>query len=319
MIEIEIGDHSIKICWFERMLLVEIVSAICLFMAMAINALVIHYYRSKPLGMQTLMDLLYIDFIIYHGGLQFCSCLYTFFPKPMPILPALIVTRIPHFFILALNIQLSVISIGKFVHVYQQHLILDADLTDKEIINRIRFMLIIMIGVTETIAVYNGHAYREFEYLVGECYNGNCDQGQVAGLFILVAIILKGSLSLAIFRKEMQMRRRINDAAQIENGKINGKRKRSKVMKTFLFIAIILAYGICMILLMTQGKGLMDDQDVVRAIGLVSICIVFPVGIVLMKDNYRNHLLKISLLLLKKVKNLMHFVNRVDEEQRARN
>ena len=275
------------------MSIAEIVSIICLPLALLVNILVIHFYRSKPLGMQTLMDLLYIDFVLYHGGLQFCACVYTFLPRPMEVFPALILTRIPHIFILAMTIQLSVISVGKFVHVYQQHLIVEADLTDKEINNRIRGLNFFIIAVTETVAVCNGHAYREFEYLVGECYQGNCDKGQVAGFFMLIAVALKGILSSLIFVKERNFRRRIGDVHQTETSSEDA-RKRAKVVKTFAAIMIILVYGLCMTLLMTQGEGLMDDRDAVRIIGLVSICVAFPVAVLLMKENYRKHLVKIG-------------------------
>ena len=271
------------------------VASICLTFSQAINIAVVDFYQCKSLGMQTLMDLLYVDFVYYHGMHQLLLCSNTLFlAKPMPTnITTLLVSRLPHFFVLAMCIQMSVIAIGKFIHVYKQHLILEANSTDKEIVNRIRIITIILIVVTESIAVYSGHVYREFEYLTGECYKGRCDQGEVAALYILLALILNGSLSLAICINERKLRRKIIDVNMMGKSPENdSNNKKEKMKKTLLGFLLFSLYGSSMILLMTQGKKVLSEEEIVRSVGLITICVVFPSAAIIIKKKFRVHINK---------------------------
>lgn len=278
------------------MLLEKVVAAVCLLVVSPINAIIVDFYRSKALGMQTLMDSLYLDFIFHHGLSQFLACSFTFLPKPVPTLPALILTRIPHIFALAMFFQLSVVAVGKYVHVYQQHLILAADLTDKEIVNRIRILTFVVVSIAEFVAIYNGHAYAEYEYLTGECYQGICDRGQVAVWFILLAFLLNGGLSLTMFIQERRRQKRIFDQRQQslrqEDSAMERERRRKKMIRTLIAFFFLSVYIFSMILMRTHGKNYVDNEEIIRCFLLITICIIFPSVTLLLKNNYRCHTAK---------------------------
>ena len=293
------------------MLIENIISSVCLAFAVCTNIAVIDFYRSKPLGKQTLMDLLYVDFIFYHGTHQFLLCSYTLFlPRPMATHLALVISRLPHFFVLAMCLQMSIIAIGKFIHFYQQHLILEANLTDNQIVTRIRMTTMVIIGITETVAVYWGHVYREFEYLSdGACYQNRCDKGQVAAVFIILALILNGSLSLSICIKGRKMKGKVLDVSivdqQQQQSYSSSDNNKDKMMKTLLSLFLISLYGSAMILLMTQGKEvLLSEAEVIRSIGLISICIVIPSAVLMAKKKYRVHIAKRFYHLKEKLNNV---------------
>ena len=254
----------------------------CWIVASAVNFLAIDYYRAKPLGMQTLMDPLRIEFVSFVSVVQTIGCLDTLLPRPLPTLPALVIAILLHAFILAVLLQLTVIPVAKYLHIYRQHWIADIGWSDETIVFWIRFSTVVIVTAAEIYTVTSQHYldFFEYEYLSGET---NPDFPSVTPVFTIVfigpAIVFNVVLALIV---------------AYENAKDNSivpEDAKTKAMKTVATFACLTAVAVVMSGFMNRfGHGL--DLEARRLVGLFAVCVIIPVLFVGSNANIRNRAVK---------------------------